>query len=378
VAPSSAVAAAAFVSPPSSLLVFGGTGSRTLSTQTQEEFDDDETIPNPKRRRTYVSVHAAARRSKKPKEFFRADRVLAQRTDSPRSVCFDLLKQKRVWTKEENNDTVDDTMTGKEKDSTTTTTSEETPADEDNQFTSSWTPIPGPASKISLWTPLWIDKAHPVPLPPPMAQVYHKPKWVLSVTSDPKYNRPCLNDLPKGLHPVGRLDYDSSGLLLLSSSGALTQRLLHPKHAVPKIYEVVVTGAVDPTLLTTQLTEGVETTDGIHTAEVLEVSQFDADHVAAYLADIRANLPSHYNQTDLEERGYLNVLTATPLSTVTLRVTEGKYRMVRRILANCGHPVVSLQRQQIGIISLDDLPVGATRDITPEEKTWLKSLMNQE
>lgn len=338
----------AFVSPPAQL---GGT-CRTLSTQ-------EDIPPATSKRRSRVSVHAAARRSKKPKEFFRADRVLAQRSDNPRSVCFDLLKQKRIWTKNEQEDEA----------------TKETLQDEN--ATSSWNLVPGPSSRISLWTPLWIDKTHVVPLPPPLAVVYHKPKWILSVTSDPKYGRPCLNEVPKGTHPVGRLDYDSSGLLLLSSSGALTQRLLHPKHAVPKVYEVVVTGVVDTDALTKQLAQGVETADGIHTAQVLNVSHFDTDHVVPYLSDIRANLPTHYNQTDLEQRGYMDVLKATELSTVTLRVTEGKYRMVRRILANSGHPVVSLQRQQIGIIGLEDLPVGATRDVTPKEKAWLNSLMKE-
>ena len=229
-------------------------------------------------------------------------------------------------------------------------------------------------------TPLWIDRTHPVPLPPPLVMAYHKPKWVLSVTTDPHLNRPCLDEtiVPQGMHPVGRLDYDSSGLLLFSSSGPLTQRLLHPKHAITKEYEVVVTDAVDRDKLEEQLTTGVKTGEGIHTAELLAVEPWDAETVAPYLDSVRANLPTHYNQTDLEERGYLDIFKATALTTVTLRVQEGKHRMVRRIMANCGHPVVTLVRKKFGEISLDDdLPEKSLRPVTAQEEAWLESILKE-
>jgi len=207
--------------------------------------------------------------------------------------------------------------------------------------------------------------------------LYHKPKWVLSVTSDPM-GRPCLDEsvIPNGMHPVGRLDYDSSGLLLFSSSGALTQRLLHPKHQISKVYEVVVTNRVDETKLRDQLNSGVKTGEGIHTADLLSVSYFAEQEVSSLLDSVRKGIPSHYNQTDLEQRGYLDIFQATALSTVTVRVQEGKYRMVRRMLANCGHPVVSLVRQQFGEISLGDLPEGKLRAVTADQEAWLESVLS--
>ncbi|EEC45991.1 predicted protein [Phaeodactylum tricornutum CCAP 1055/1] len=133
------------------------------------------------------------------------------------------------------------------------------------------------------------------------------------------------------MHPVGRLDYDTSGLLLFSSSGALTQRLLHPKHEVEKEYVAVVTGIVVEDELRATLAAGV--------------------------------------------RGYLNVFDAQALSTVRLTVSEGKHRMVRRILANCGHPVVSLHRDRLGAVALNDLPAGEYRPLTTEESPWAETLV---
>lgn len=320
--------------------------------------------------RFHASASAQAKRrplkaksSKKKKkgnvdEVFRADRVLAQRSQRPRAECFNLLKQKRVWQRRQRDDDGDLT----EHHDTTV-----------NKVDQEWFSVPGPSAKLTMNTRLWIDRTHEVPLPPPLAMLYHKPKWILSVTSDP-LSRPCLDDsiLPHKMHPVGRLDYDSSGLLLFSSSGALTQRLLHPKHEIPKVYRVVVTNWVDETQLREQLTTGVQTGEGIHTAELLSVSHLDDDEVAPYLSGVRAGIPSHYNQTDLEQRGYLDIFQATSLSTVTVRVKEGKHRMVRRILANCGHPVVTLVRQQFGAIALEDLPEGSARSITAEEEAWLE------
>lgn len=230
--------------------------------------------------------------------------------------------------------------------------------------------------------PLYVDSIrNEIPLPPPLLMVYHKPKWVLSVKNDP-HNRPCLNDtvIPTNMHPVGRLDYDTTGLLLLSSEGKLTQTLLHPKHSIEKEYEAVVTGTVDQRELTDKLAAGVETSEGVFTATVVDVetwgdrSESSPSMVQAYLEDIKKGLPSHYNQTDLKLRGYLNIFEATELSTVTLVVSEGKYRMVRKLLANCGHEVVSLHRRRLGCIKLD-IDVGEKRRLTPEELKWAKGLL---
>lgn len=281
---------------------------------------------------------------------YRADRVLANRSGKSRNECFQLLKNKRVW------QVVDDSSSASSSD----------PA---LQL------IDGPSTKLSMHASLKIDRVHTVPLPPPLALVYHKPTWVLSVRNDPE-NRPCLDEtiLPN-LHPVGRLDYDTSGLLLFSSEGSLTQRLLHPKYDCEKEYEAVVVGIAKEQEIRDRLAAGVELKEGLFTANVLSAEPFEAEDVRPYLQSVRSELPSHYNETYLAARGYLRNFDANALTKVRLTVTEGKYRMVRRILATAGHEVVSLRRDRLGIIELGDLPVGQHRSLNNAEQAWVESVL---
>jgi 23S rRNA pseudouridine2605 synthase len=284
----------------------------------------------------------------------RADRVLSNRGWGSRSECFELLKQKRVTTLQRDHG-------------------------EDKVVT-----ISGPSDRLRMNATLWVDGNKPVPLIP-LLLAYHKPKWVLSVMHDPQ-GRPCLDKvLPdhyqnQDLHPVGRLDYDTSGLLLFSSNGALTQKLLHPSHEVPKQYMAVVEDVVDENKLRGQLEAGVETTEGTHTAELVDVVHFSDTESQEVWKTMRAALPPEYNVTDLEERGYLpsdGISTPTKLlSQVRIIVREGKHRMVRRMLANCGHGVVELKREQQGEIILgDELPLNEFRNLTDAEEDWAQSLI---
>lgn len=181
------------------------------------------------------------------------------------------------------------------------------------------------------------------------------------------------------LHPVGRLDYDTTGLLLFSSSGPLTQALLHPKHSIEKEYVAVVSGIVNEEELRTTLASGVTTGEGVHTAQLVSALPNipSAEDAADFLAKVKSGLPNEYNTTDLKLRGYLDIFDATSLSTVTLTVSEGKHRMVRRMLANVGHPVVTLHRARLGEISLGDVPVGQTRALTPTEMKWAQKQLKQ-
>lgn len=180
------------------------------------------------------------------------------------------------------------------------------------------------------------------------------------------------------MHPVGRLDYDTTGLLLFSSSGPLTQALLHPKHAIEKEYIATVAGVVQEEELRATLQKGVTTGEGVHTAQLLSVTVMPEPDVASYLQSIQSEFPTSYNKTDLKIRGYLDVFDASALSIVALTVAEGKHRMVRRMLANVGHPVVSLHRVRIGAIRLDDgedngntaLLPGKSRSLTADELKW--------
>lgn len=178
------------------------------------------------------------------------------------------------------------------------------------------------------------------------------------------------------LHPVGRLDYDSSGLILFSSVGTLTQKLLHPSQIIEKEYRATVSGKPNLMALERQLAEGVSTADGVYTARLLSVNPVPADEVPDRLQHIINTLPPEYDRQELEEKGYLReVKTATHLSHVRLVVTEGKHRMVRRMLANLGFPVLELKRLRQGEVTLGDLPEGQFRFLTPQEQEWAEELM---
>lgn len=286
----------------------------------------------------------------------RADRVLANRGWGSRSECFEVLKQKRVKVLR------------------------------DGQYYI----LQGPSERLDMNEAIWVDHKE---LPQiPLLLVYHKPKWVLSVMNDPK-GRPCLASvLPKqyqsqDLHPVGRLDYDTSGLLLFSSIGVLTQKLLHPTHAVPKQYMALVQGVVDETQLKETLARGVETTEGTHTAELVDVQHLTQEDSQQVWQRVRDTLPPEYDVEELEERRFLPDSTTTTsdgttttstsliLSQVRLVVTEGKHRMVRRMLANCGHGVVELKREKQGVVELGDLPENEFRRLTPDEQEWAQSMV---
>jgi 23S rRNA pseudouridine2605 synthase len=169
----------------------------------------------------------------------------------------------------------------------------------------------------------------PVPCPPRLA-MWHKPVGTLSTHRDP-WGRAGAETAPGPLgaspwHPVGRLDQDTSGLLLFSRDGGLTQHLLHPRRAWPRTYVATVQGAPDDGLAA-RLAAGVETADGKVCADVRDIAG----------------------------------------SGVTLTVTEGRYRMVRRMLANAGHPVEALHRLAYAGVRLGELPAGAWRFVEDAE-----------
>ena len=192
-----------------------------------------------------------------------------------------------------------------------------------------------PAAKVDPAARLALD-GRPLVEAPALA-LFHKAVDIQCTVGDP-LGRLSLSDvaselLALGLHPVGRLDADTSGLLLFARDGALTQRLLHPRHAVEKVYEAVVEGRPDEALIE-RLAAGVAISDGVVTGAVRSIVG----------------------------------------SVVTLAVTEGKHRMVRRMLNNAGFPVVTLRRLSFGPCALGDLPEDAWREPTPAEAAWATSL----
>ncbi len=167
--------------------------------------------------------------------------------------------------------------------------------------------------------------------------VLNKPKGVVSTRSDPQGRTTVLDlvDDPRGLYPVGRLDADSRGLLLLTSDGELALRLTHPRHGITKRYRAVVAPHVSGHHLR-QLTAGLTLSDG--PARALEARLAGGDH-----------------------RG----------DAVELVMAEGRKREVRRLFAALGLRVVDLSRVAVGPIVLGRLKEGQARPLTHAEEQRL-------
>ena len=161
----------------------------------------------------------------------------------------------------------------------------------------------------------------------------NKPRGVVTTNDDPEGRQTVVDlvSLPVRLFPVGRLDLDTEGLLLLTNDGDLTHELLHPSRQVPRTYVALVRGPVKrPTVQT--LREGVELDDGLARPDVVEVLE--------------------------QEKGK---------ALVQLVMTEGRKREVRRLLAAVGHPVERLARVAFGGVELGDLRQGRWRHLTQQE-----------
>jgi 23S rRNA pseudouridine2605 synthase len=174
----------------------------------------------------------------------------------------------------------------------------------------------------------------------PAYYAFHKPVEVMTTMSDPQGRRTVAEffppDAPAGLFPVGRLDYNSEGLLLLTTDGDLGQTLLHPKHHVTKTYLATVQGVPSPATLA-HLRQGVELDDGV-------------------TAPAEAKLASRTGGRAIVE----------------LRIGEGRKRQVRRMLKAVGHPVTRLVRVGFGPVQLGNLAAGDVRVLTPDEVEALK------
>ena len=172
--------------------------------------------------------------------------------------------------------------------------------------------------------------------------MYHKPAGEVTTVSDPEGRAAVLDhfrDYPVRLYPVGRLDYDSEGLLLLTNDGALTERMLHPSHLVEKTYLVRVTGQVSPEALC-RLRGGV----------MLD------DHKTA---PAKARI--------VKEETFATVVLVT--------IHEGRNRQVRRMFEELGHKVLQLRRVRFGPLELGDLPRGKWRELTAEEVRRLQAYL---
>jgi 23S rRNA pseudouridine2605 synthase len=181
------------------------------------------------------------------------------------------------------------------------------------------------------------------PLPPREPTAYyvlHKPVGVISTLSDPEGRRTLVDFLPPGrrLFPVGRLDADTSGLLILTSDGELAHHLMHPRYGVTKLYRVHTDRAPSPEMLR-RLREGIEFEPGVVSA------------------------PARVRVRD----------TGPGESVIELELHEGRYRQVRRMCEAAGLRVLRLHRWGYGPLRLAGLERGLWRELSEEEVQRLRS-----
>lgn len=166
----------------------------------------------------------------------------------------------------------------------------------------------------------------------------NKPRGVASTRSDPHADRVIVDLVPDGriLFPVGRLDVDTTGLIVLTNDGVLANRLMHPRYGVPKTYVARVRGKVGRRALAA-LRRGVELEDGLTSpAEVVLKKQ------------------------------------SAKTALVELTIHEGRKRQVRRMFAAVGLPVEDLHRRRYGSISDKGLGPGAHRELSSDEVDALR------
>ncbi|MDD9860119.1 MAG: pseudouridine synthase [Nitrospira sp.] len=172
----------------------------------------------------------------------------------------------------------------------------------------------------------------------------HKPPGCVTTMSDPQ-GRPTIADILTGVKvrvfPVGRLDYDAEGLLLLTNNGKVAQACLHPRYHVPKTYLVKVSGVCTAEELRT-LQNGVALEDGITAPAVVRKS-----------GKARVN------------------------SWLELTIHEGRKHQVKRMIEAMGHRVVRIKRTRFGPLVLGDLRVGACRFATDAEANALRALLHR-
>jgi 23S rRNA pseudouridine2605 synthase len=183
-----------------------------------------------------------------------------------------------------------------------------------------------------------VDGKRLPPISPNVYLVLNKPRGVVSTMSDPEGRRNLtefVEDRPERLFHVGRLDTDTSGLILLTNDGEFAHRMAHPSYEVDKTYVAEVDGDVFPSTLK-KLRAGVMLEDGpVHPSHV------------KLIAGPQGN--------------------PTGRSIVELVIHEGRNRIVRRLLDSVGHPVRRLTRTAFGPVALKNLQVGTVRELTDDE-----------
>lgn len=176
---------------------------------------------------------------------------------------------------------------------------------------------------------------------PKVYLAFHKPRGVITSLSDPE-GRPTIKDFLRDVRcrvfPVGRLDYDTEGLILLTNDGDLAHSIMHPTRKISKIYLVKVKGLIKNTEIS-RLSRGIKLEDGM-------------------------TLPARVKTIGHSENN----------SWLEIIIYEGRKRQIRRMLEAVGHPVLKLKRVAINGIFLEDLKAGEVRYLSSEEIKHLKAI----
>ncbi len=169
----------------------------------------------------------------------------------------------------------------------------------------------------------------------------HKPRGYVTTVSDPENRRTVIDlitDIEDRVYPVGRLDYNTSGLLLLTNDGELTNHMTHPSYELDKTYVAKVEGIVGDEALH-MLATGVMLEDGM-------------------TAPAKVTL----------------LKTEDEVSVLEITIHEGRNRQIRRMLEEVGHPVLVLRREKIGFLTLRNLRSGMYRHLEADEVKKLKKI----
>jgi 23S rRNA pseudouridine2605 synthase len=174
----------------------------------------------------------------------------------------------------------------------------------------------------------------------------YKPRGYVTTRSDPE-GRPTVMDLLKSVkeyvYPVGRLDYDTEGLLILTNDGELAAHLAHPRHEVEKVYEARVKGIPE---------------------------EKDLERLAlGIVIDGRRTAPAKIR---IPDRPVKTTASGAEHTFVEIVLHEGRQRQVRRMFDAIGHPVVRLRRVRIGPIVDEQIPIGHWRELDAQELTKLR------
>ena len=171
----------------------------------------------------------------------------------------------------------------------------------------------------------------------------NKPEGYITTVKD-QFDREnvldLVTDIKERVYPIGRLDYETSGLLLLTNDGDLTYKLTHPKHEVDKTYVARVKGKLTPDEIK-MFKSGLKIEDYVTAPAKLKVIRYDEK---------------------------------TNVSLLEIKIHEGKNRQVRKMCKAINHPVLRLRRSAMGKIKIGDCEIGKYRYLTEDEVKYLKSI----